>query len=747
MIIAGLACVSVPVLAQDTEEVAEERGSDTFGVQVEAVTDWCYSMLDSATFAWMLRDVRAAEYWTSQAAKAIQDSATYHVYSITQDLISMAKGVRPSSNQNILNAISYLEKVDNPRAKRGLIMAYNAAGQYEMSFGRARAVQMFVKMADVAQSSGYRRMLTFSLYCQSEAYLRANMYNQAVQKAREVLQRDGTELLNFISGLQMVKIYSIHKANEMAETYLRRIEKDAFYEESYNLKSKYYLEKIDHLMCERKFDEAKFYSDLLVELRQLVSTPLMDWMCAVQRAKLLSLLGMVDESDEWIRRSDEVLSVSEWFVSDGRYSRSALLLAKANNELLRGKLKEAKAILDAIPTPSSLMHQSDFADPYFVCYERLYIASKQYQLAADNLNYHNMLRDTLANMHTKAREDDFVSIFQTDPTIIKQKTEMSRKAKDARLLQSQYTMLVFFTLFLALVLLIVLGVRRRRLQKADEALAMSLQKKLQEEVNAQTIELRKRNDLISLRNIEILNSQTYAKRIQQGLLPSQEKLLRPGWFSGAFIILKPFEIISGDFYWYSKIDSRIIICMGDGVGNGIPGAMMSMVGLALINDVVHRNGSTASASFMLSKINERIVEMMPNLNKHNDINMTVIVYDTEAGLFNASSANQSILYTQGGKVYPVFSTRKEDSEERVFYEDSYAQLYKGDSIYIYTDGLTSMINGQTMQMLKMSGLSDIISNTIGMGIEESQTYIRQQLNAWKGTGVQTDDILLMGLTI
>lgn len=747
MIIAGLACISVPVLAQETEEVAEERGSDAFGVQIDAVSDWCYSLLDSATFAWMVQDVRAAEYWNSQAAKAIQDSATYHVYSITQDLISMAKGIRPASNQNILNAISYLEKVENPRAKRGLIMAYNAAGQYEMSFGRARAVQMFVKMAEIAQSCGYRRMLTFSLYCQSEAYLRANMYNQAVQKAREVLQRNGTELLNFISQLQMVKIYSIHKANEMAETYLKRIEKDAFYEESYYLKSRFYLEKIDHLMCERKLDEAKFYSDLLVELKQLVSTPLMDWMCTVQRAKLLSLLGKTDESDEWIRRSEDVLSVSEWFVSDGRYSRSALMLAKANNELTRGKLKEAKAVLDAIPTPSSLMHQSDFADPYLICYEKLYIASKQYQLATNNLNYHNMLSDTLASIHTKAREDDFVSIFQTDPTIIKQKTEISRKTKDARQLQSQYTMLVFFTLFLALVLLIVLGVRRRKLQKADEALAMTLQKKLQEEVNAQTVELRKRNELISLRNIEILNSQTYAKRIQQGLLPSQEKLLRPGWFSGAFIILKPFEIISGDFYWYSKIDSRIIICMGDGVGNGIPGAMMSMVGLALINDVVHRNGSTASASFMLSKINERIMEMMPNLNKHNDINMTVIVYDTEAGLFNASSANQSILYTHEGKVYPVFSSRKEDAEERVFYEDSYAQLYKGDSIYMYTDGLTSMINGQTMQMLKMSGLQDIISNTLEMSIEESQTYIRQQLNAWKGTGVQTDDILLMGLTI
>lgn len=747
ILIAGLAFVSVPVMAQETEEVAEERGSDAFGVQLEAVSDWCYSLLDSATMACMSQDVRAAEYWSSQAARAIQDSATYYVYGVIQDLISMLKGIRPASNQNILNAISYLEKIDGPREKRGLIMAYNAAGQYEMSFGRARAVQMFVRMGNVAQSCGYRRMYSFSLYCQSEAFMRANMYTQAAQKAREALQRESTTLLKFLSELHMVKIYSIHKSNEMADSYLERIEKDAFYENSYYLKTRYYLEKIDHLLCMRRFEEAKFYSDLLVELKQLVSTPIMNWMCTMQRARLLSVIGKIDESDEWISRCDGIPFAAEWFANDGRYSQSVLMLVKAHNELLRGHITEAKAVLDAIPTPSSLMHQSDFADSYFSCYERLFTESKQYQMATNYLNSHNLLSDTLANIHAKAREDDFLSIFQTDPTIIKQKTEISRRAKDARTLQSQYTMLMLFTLFLALVVLIVLGIRRRRVQRADEALAVTLQKKLQEEVNAQTIELRKRNELISLRNVEILHSQTYAKRIQQGLLPSREKLLQPGWFSGAFIILKPFEIISGDFYWYSKIESRIIICMGDGVGYGIPGAMMSMVGLALINDVVHRNGGTASASFMLSKINARIVEMMPNLNKHNDINMTVIVYDTETGLFNASSANQSILYTHDGKVYPVYSSKKDISEDKSFFEDSYTQLFKGDSIYIYTDGLTSMINGQTMQKLKMSGLADIIGKTIGMGVNESQSFIRQQLNVWKGSGVQTDDILLMGVTI
>lgn len=749
MLIIGLCISCSHVQAQLAEEMPEVYISNDYNEGSDVVADWCYAALDSATAAYLRCHVRSAEYWCSQAQKAIKDSISYYYYSVITDALSIMKGKAPKTNQSCISAITYLERVASPRATKALVMALNTCGQYDMFYSRPRAVQYFKRMGEVSLSMNLKRTYILSLIYQAEGYFKTGLYVHAAQKAREAKNNCDAEQYRFgrfLCQLLLSRIYSTLKSSEMAENCIVDMEKEKYYEKNYYLTFKYMLNKVDHLMSFRKHSEAQKVSDEAMSIRSLVDLEIYDWQYYMQRSKLSTLLFKADESDMNIDICERFSEYAECFDNDERYCSNILKICRAHNCVIRGEYAKAKEYADAVPYNHSLLHLLDYSDAYYTVYERIYLGLKQYQRALQVLNQHSLLADSVAESHAQAREADLVYIYQTDPTILKQKAEISQKREDAQNLEYQYLLIMFISLFVFLSGMILFYINRRKSQKEDEKKNMSLQRYLQEEVEAQTVELRRQNDLISIRNADILRSQAYAKRIQQGLLPSPDILLQPGWFSQAMIIYKPYEITSGDFYWYSKIEDRIILCAGDGAGHGIPGAMMSMVGLTLINDVVRRNGTNGTASVILAKINERLLSMMPTLNKHDEIDITVLIYDVNACRMNVSCSSQSMMYTHDDEVYPILSTKEILPEGGVKFIDSYFDLSKGDGFYLYTDGLTSMLNGD-MEKLKMVGLADIIKSSLEKSSSDRNSYIRQELNIWKGSSVLTDDVLLMGITI
>lgn len=747
-----LCLLCVPLNAQlPTSELPDVFLSGDYDEGTDVVADWCYAMLDSAAVSYFSYDIRGAEYWCSQAQKAIKDSTSYYYHLSIKESLELMKGFCPRSDQNIQSAIAYLEKVGTYRASKGLIMALNASGHYNMFFARPRAVQMFKRMGTVAQSIGDNSRYIFSLIYQSQAFSHCELLPQSAQKAREALRQcEGDPKLSierFFSQFSLAIIYSRLKSSEMAALNLKKIEDEKVYERNYYIKMSYLLIKCDHLMTIRDFQKALVCSDQVLQMRELVATHIYDWRAYLQRCKLSTLLLRADESDYYAQKCESVMKVSGQFENNDRYTRHIITLSRAHNFVIRGEYQKAKDLLATIPYTRTLMHYPDFADAYFTAYERALIGVKDYRRASYMLNQHALLSDTIAMAHAKAREEDMAYIYKSDPTIIRQQTEISQQSENAQRIKYQSTFWMLLSILVVVLALIAFFYNKRRMQRANERKAMELQAQLQEEVESQTIELRRQNELISIHNADILRSQTYAKRIQQGLLPTREKLLQPGWFSAALIIFKPYEITSGDFYWYAKIGDRIILCAGDGAGHGIPGAMISMVALTLINDVAHRNGSTGSASFVLNEIYERMLNMMPNLNERNDVAITVAIYDVASKVLNVSSATQSMVYTHDNDVIPIYATKREEKNGKVSFGDEYCQLSVGDSCFFYTDGLISMLNGETNHKLKMTGLVEIIQHSLEGAVENRHSYIRQELNLWKGNSVQSDDVLLLGVTI
>jgi ligand-binding sensor domain-containing protein len=198
------------------------------------------------------------------------------------------------------------------------------------------------------------------------------------------------------------------------------------------------------------------------------------------------------------------------------------------------------------------------------------------------------------------------------------------------------------------VILITIILEREKAQKR-------LNEYLESELAERTRQVLKQKDEIELQNIEITDSINYAKRIQSSILPEIHKLKET--FRDAFIFFNPRDIVSGDFYWFDKIDTdRFIVVCADSTGHGVPGAFMSMIGSTLLQDIISRKGITRPSK-ILSLLDEQIFS---TLNQNVDVgvsndgmDMVICEFDLKSKHFRFASAMRPVIVMMGGESYYI----------------------------------------------------------------------------------------------
>jgi serine phosphatase RsbU (regulator of sigma subunit) len=296
----------------------------------------------------------------------------------------------------------------------------------------------------------------------------------------------------------------------------------------------------------------------------------------------------------------------------------------------------------------------------------------------------------------------------------------------------------------AAVLFIILREREKAQKKIKEY--------LESELAARTRLVMQQKDEIELQNLEITDSINYAKRIQSSILPDINKLKET--FSDAFILFHPRDIVSGDFYWFDKIDSeRFIIVCADSTGHGVPGAFMSMIGSALLQDIISRKKIT-TPSEILSILDEQIFS---TLNQNIDVgvsndgmDMVVCEINTKTRHIRFASAMRPVIIVMGGESYYIKGNRCSVGGESViekYFDDQEYYLNEGDTIYMFSDGLPDQFGGSDGKKLKIARLKKFIEEISPRPMDEQQQTIQSFYFNWKGDYEQVDDILLMGVRL
>jgi serine phosphatase RsbU (regulator of sigma subunit) len=313
----------------------------------------------------------------------------------------------------------------------------------------------------------------------------------------------------------------------------------------------------------------------------------------------------------------------------------------------------------------------------------------------------------------------------------------------------------FWLIVLVLLILLVLFIVRVRTASLIKA-KMRLEKTVEEKTSELRHEkelVEAKNSIIEAQNKDITSSITYAKRIQEAILP--DKNLDENIKNKILVYYKPKDIVSGDFYWFAEKNNRFLLAAFDCTGHGVPGAFMSMIGTTLLNKIVFDNNENDPSKILLEMDKEISKSLRQENSEVND--------GMEAGLCSIDLNAKEVLYS--GAKRALFHFKKtiagyslEEYKADKFPIGGFADVKNkqftthqitgtsGDMIYMFSDGIIDQFNDQRKR-ISTKGLRELLSTIVHLDVNEQWDYIDAFLLDWKGATKQTDDILLLGIRL
>lgn len=266
---------------------------------------------------------------------------------------------------------------------------------------------------------------------------------------------------------------------------------------------------------------------------------------------------------------------------------------------------------------------------------------------------------------------------------------------------------------------------------------------LEEKVKRRTADLSVANAELATKNKDITDSIKYAQRIQMAILP----LKIP--FSNTFVLFKPKDIVSGDFYWLTKRNGKELIAAVDCTGHGVPGAFISFVGYSSLNRVVKEKGIT-QPSTVLDKMNEAVVSALNLKNKEairDGMDLALISYDIKTNILEYAGAYNPLYVVRNNELMEFKADRfpigKSPEAEKVFTNHE-VQLQAGDMIYIFSDGYADQFGGPEGKKFKTGQFKKLLVRIANHSVEEQHRILSETIENWQGEMEQIDDILIIG---
>jgi serine phosphatase RsbU (regulator of sigma subunit) len=277
--------------------------------------------------------------------------------------------------------------------------------------------------------------------------------------------------------------------------------------------------------------------------------------------------------------------------------------------------------------------------------------------------------------------------------------------------------------------------------------------KLKEDLLLANNQLEIKKAIIEKKNDDVLKSLRYAKRIQQAILPNKELVKEA--FPDSFLFYKPKEIISGDFYWFNKVNGFYFGAVVDCTGHGIPGALLSMIGFNGLNRIILVQ-RIFEPNIILDALNDFVIESLKENESEDSISdgmdMALFRYNPANNELVFSCANRPVLLIIDNEItelkpnksgiggnalrHPTFQSFNSES----------MQLKKGDRFYIFTDGVTDQFNKNGKKILNRR-LKECLLQTNTGEITNQEKLLKDLFLGWMGEEEQTDDVLLMGFEV
>jgi ligand-binding sensor domain-containing protein/serine phosphatase RsbU (regulator of sigma subunit) len=303
----------------------------------------------------------------------------------------------------------------------------------------------------------------------------------------------------------------------------------------------------------------------------------------------------------------------------------------------------------------------------------------------------------------------------------------------------------FYLIMLVLIISILLTYIKLRERKLRQE-----KKILEDKVRERTAEVVEKNIELDEKNKDITASIRYAKRIQDAILPPDDFVKRH--MPNTFVLFKPKDIVSGDFYWIADKGEHIIFTAVDCTGHGVPGAFMSIVGHNLLDRIVVEQ-NILKPSLILDELNKSVSDTLRQ-SDHEDnavrdgMDIALCVFNRKTAVLQYAGAyNPLWLITNNdfkeikADKFPIGNLRAGEVRKFTNHE---IQLVKGDTVYVFSDGYADQFGGPAGKKFKASSFKQLILENGHLNMQQQGELLNRTIEGWRGNLEQVDDILVIG---
>ena len=273
---------------------------------------------------------------------------------------------------------------------------------------------------------------------------------------------------------------------------------------------------------------------------------------------------------------------------------------------------------------------------------------------------------------------------------------------------------------------------------------------LEQKVKERTEEVVKQKAEIEELYTDVTASIRYAKRLQDSILPPEKQIKK--YFPSSFVLFKPKDIVSGDFYWIGKQKNEFMFAAVDCTGHGVPGAFMSLVGANGLNSAFKEH-KLSKPGLILDDLNRYANEA---LNKSADdsirdgMDITLCSINSKEMKLRFAGANNPVYLIRDGEL-EIYKTNKfaigSFNHEEHNYENFEIDLIKGDKVYAFSDGYPDQFGGERGKKFMYKKFKELLVETVNESMENQKRKLEERLAEWMGNYEQVDDIVIFGVEI
>ncbi len=403
-----------------------------------------------------------------------------------------------------------------------------------------------------------------------------------------------------------------------------------------------------------------------------------------------------------------------------------------------------------------------------------HFAATSYEDSEKNLYSYRLIgRDTSWSAWTNDHKKEFTNLHEGRyvfevKSMTQYRTIGSTASYSFRILRPPYRTLWAFGIYTVLTVFfiwLIVRLNTRRILKQKE--------QLEKTVTERTAQLKNTLDIVNSQktqieavNEQITDSIKYAKYIQSAILPSKESL--DSHLKDYFILFKPRDIVSGDFYWSTSIENLLIITAADCTGHGVPGAFMSLLGAAFLNEIINKEYIT-HPGVILRRLRKEVIRSLHQRLESGELkdgmDLCLCTIDFKNMKLHFAGANNPLYIIRNKNEITPYYDKRIESDKFILYEIKgdhmpvaihesmkdftvhEIDLINGDILYLFTDGYADQFGGPGGKKLQYSNFRKILLDHAAESIEDQKINLENTFIEWQGNNSQVDDILVIGIKI